>query len=90
MRLITGFTDQPNQHQTLTLLDGSKVDLTLRYKPQQTGWFFDLAYTEADGTLFQLLGARLCTFPNILRQWINLLPFGILVQATGNVEPLGI
>lgn len=84
MRLIEGITDQPKQQTTLTLLDGSKVTLYLQYKPNQTGWFFDVQW----GSNPAINGQRLVASPNVLRQYINTIPFGIACMTDGNVDPL--
>lgn len=82
MRQLTGFTDQPRQASIVTIDDGSRATLLLEYKPNQNGWFFSI--TRED---FVLNGVRLVPSPNILRQWKELLPFGLLVATTNNAEP---
>ncbi len=82
MKLIQGLTDQPKQQTTLVLADGTQATLNLQYLTQQKGWFFNVTW----GTVV-INGQRLAASPNILRQFINVLPFGILVQTVGNVDP---
>ncbi|HKO17937.1 MAG TPA: glycosyl hydrolase family 28-related protein, partial [Acidobacteriaceae bacterium] len=86
MNLITGLTDQPKQQTTIVLSGGTKVVLTMEYRPLQTGWFYDLNWNGTD----IVLGQRLVTAPNILRQFLNKLPFGFAVITAGNVEPLAL
>jgi hypothetical protein len=83
MKTITGLTDQPKQQTGLVLSDGSRAVLTLEYRANQLGWFYDITWDS-----FTLNGQRLVTSPNILRQFRNKLPFGIAVVTTDNVEPL--
>ena len=82
MNQLQAFTDQPKQTTTIILADGSSVNFALEYKPNQLGWFYDLTWQS-----FALLGQRLVTSPNILRQFRNQLPFGLAVVTTANSEP---
>jgi hypothetical protein len=84
MKLISGFTDTANQRIRLVLEDKSKAMLSLVYSPQQTGFFFDLEYAPK---VFRLAGARLVTSPNILRQWRNIIPFGVAILCKSTGEP---
>ncbi len=83
MKLIEGLTDQSKQSTVLTLTDGSKVLLYLEFRSQQKGWFFDITWNTAS-----ILGQRLVTSPNVLRQYLNVVPFGIAVVTTDGSEPL--
>ena len=86
MQIITGITSDPKQTISIPLTDGTSVSLNLDFKPQQLGWFYSIAYS-AKTTNFQLTGSRLVTSPNILRQYQDIIPFGISVVTQGNVEP---
>lgn len=88
MKLITGLTDQPNQQSVIVLPDGTPVDFTLMYRPQQQGWFYNLS-CDADAGPFELNGSRLVSSPNILRNYRNLVTFGLLILTLNNVEPIG-
>lgn len=90
MNIVTGITDQPNQQFDLQIADGSRVKVTLNFRVQQLGWFLDLVWTRTDGTTFPLYGLRVTTSPNILRQWRNLLPFGLAVITSANGEPVSV
>lgn len=83
MNLVEGISDLPKQQTTILLADGSGVSLYLEYRPNQLGWFYDLARGA-----FSLKGQRLPTSPRVLRKYRNLLPFDLCVLATGNVEPI--
>lgn len=85
MTIITGITGQPKQQMTLQIADGTQASFYLEYREQQSGWFWDLTWGD-----HVINGNRLTTFPNILRQWKNILPFGIGVVSSGNVEPLNL
>jgi hypothetical protein len=86
MNLITGITDSPSQVFTLPIQDGSSAVITLTYRPQQFGWFFNLVWNGLSQT-FTLNSVRLTTFPNVLRQYRNQLPFGLWCAVIGNAEP---
>jgi hypothetical protein len=83
MLQIQGLTDYASQSQSITLFDGTIINFTLSYIPQQYGWFFSsLNY----GSL-NINGLRICNNPNMLRQWENLIEFGIACYTSGNREP---
>lgn len=83
MTIVTGITSQPKQQMTLQIADGTQASFYLEYREQQTGWFWDLTWGA-----HTINGNRLTTFPNILRQWKNILPFGLSVVAPSGVDPL--
>lgn len=85
MTIITGITGQPKQQMTLQLADGTQASFYLEYREQQSGWFWDLTWG-----IHTINGNRLTTFPNILRQWKSLLPFGVGCVAQSGVEPLNL
>lgn len=87
MKLVTGITSDPKQQMTLVLDDGSQVYLYIEYNQQQLGWFMNLAWSGSDWTLDT---RRITASPNLLRQWQNVIPFGIAVITQGNVEPLNL
>lgn len=68
----------------MTLPDGTLINLSLRYVELQNGWFADIAYT---GTPFTLNGLRITQSPNMLRQWKNLIPFGLGCFTQNGQEP---
>lgn len=83
MNRIEGITERPKQQMTVTLADGSPVRVLLEYRPNQLGWFYDVAWAD-----WELKGQRLVTSPSILRAFRNVLPFDFAVLATADVEPL--
>ena len=82
MKKINGITSQPKQQMTLQLDDGSQATLYLAFIPQQFGWVFNLTWGS-----FTLNGVRLTAQPNVFRQWKNILPFGIMVDSPGHLDP---
>lgn len=84
MYLIQRITTNPLQSQTLVLEDGTSFSMTMYFRPMQQGWFFnEISY----GDNFLVRGVRVVNSPNILRQWGNILPFGIGCFSAGNREP---
>lgn len=83
MKLLEGITDAPKQTMAFFLADGSKATLSLEYSPNQLAWFYDVAWVD-----FAANGRRLVASPNILRQFRELIPFGIAVLTAGGADPL--
>lgn len=82
MTTVQGLNDSGNQVVSIPLADGTRVSLTLYFRPQQSAWFFDVVYNA-----FTCLGRRMVCSPNLLRQFRNIVPFGLAVFTVGNVEP---
>lgn len=83
MKLIQNITDSPLQKTSVLLDDGTTFVMELYYIDMQLGWFINrLEYGD-----FVLKGKRLCTSPNILHQFKNVLPFGIACVTTEDREP---
>jgi len=83
MYQIQQITSDANQQQQLALPDGTLITLQLTYYDQQYGWFANISY----GSSFVLNGFRIVTSPNILRQWKNLIPFGLCCVTQDDMEP---
>lgn len=82
MQVITSFTTSPNQFHELILENNETANFTLRYYPRMTSWFFDISY--GDKTIN---GVKVVLHPNILRQFKNILPFGLMFY-TDNGSPV--
>lgn len=87
MTIIGGITDASPQQLTVQLPDGSNVTLTMRFVPQQLGWFYDISW-DGPTPAFTVNGNRLVTYPNIMRQFRNVIPFGITCSTIDGLEPL--
>ena len=83
MNVLTGLTDQPAQNSQISLPDGTLANLTLYYRQNQLGWFYDLSYGS-----FAVNGQRLVTSPNVLYQFQNEIPFGLAMLVESDSEPL--
>ena len=86
--ILQGLTDQPKQQWPITLPEGSTATMYLEYRPQQNGWFYDLVWDGVNPN-WQLLGMRLVTHPNILRQYRNQITFGLTVSTPDGTDPTG-
>lgn len=82
MRQLIELTNEPNQKYTLVTDDGDEVTLTLRFSDTQIGWFISVLA----GDLI-INGLRLCVAPNLLRNYKNLINFGIGCTSTDGAEP---
>lgn len=90
MNILNGITDQPTQVMGIVLADGSRVTLTLYFRPQQNGWFYDIQWpgSAAVITPFTVQNRRLVAAANLLRQFLNVIPFGIACFTVDNMDPL--
>ena len=79
---ITEINNDAKQQLTLVTEDGFEIKFLIEFRPTQTGWFFNLTHND-----LTINGVRLCHFPNVLRQWKNIIPFGIACVVTDSGEP---
>lgn len=83
MQRIQNITSVPYQKQTFILGDGTSVSITIKFIEMQQGWWI----TELIWGAFRLTGLRISNGPNILYQWRNLIPFGIMCTTEEGREP---
>jgi len=83
MNLIQSINNAPLQQQTIVLDDGTTFAFTIRFIPEQYAWFItSLIYGD-----FFLNGMKVVNSPNLLFQFMNLIPFGMACFSTQNREP---
>lgn len=88
MQILDTISNDAKQKHTILLdSDSSPIVIQLTYKPTQLGWFMDVQYETKN---FAVYGLRVTTNLNILNQWRNLLPFGIVCYCDKAQEPLSI
>ena len=76
---INHLTDDPQQQANLTGIPGVTIGLTLRFMPRIQRWIMGLTYGS-----WSAQGIAVTTSPNMLRQYRNVIPFGIAcITATG-------
>ena len=85
--LDTISNDAKQKHTILLEKDNSSIVINLVYRPTQLGWFMDVEYETKD---FAVYGLRVTTNLNILNQWRNVLPFGIICYCEDAQEPLSV
>lgn len=85
MNLIDNLSDAADQLVTLQLPDGSTATLELMYRGASQRWVFNLAHQNFPNGA--LNGQMLCAHPNILRNFKNLIPFGLAVVSTDGQDP---
>ena len=85
MYLISVLNDRPKQTFKAVIDGYDTAAITLEFKPEQLGWFMSIVW----GT-FEMYNERLATSPNLLRQFKNIIPFGILIEGTEGIDPLKI
>ena len=85
MQQIQGITSQPNQQMTIKLPGGTSLILSMLYRTSQSGWFFT-GLNWNNGQWVEN-GRRVVSHLNMLRQYINQIPFGLACFTTNNREP---
>ena len=88
MQILDTITNDAKQKHTILLeKDNSEVVIDLVFKPTQIGWFIDVEYASGN---FKVYGLRVTTNSNILNQWRNIIPFGIICYCEDAQDPLSI
>lgn len=82
MKLITGLTQAAKQRHIVPVDDGSNFTLIMEYMPRQNSWKMGIEYGE-----FKAYGIAMVMHPNILKSFINAVPFGILIQSQDGADP---
>jgi len=83
MRKLTALTSEPKQRFSVTISGYDAVTIYIEYKPLQYGWFMNLTWGN-----FVLNNERISNSYNLLRQFQDLLPFGIHVYSPDNIDPI--
>lgn len=82
MQQITSITSQPKQRMQLVLDNNETCDFELFFSSRNQAWYFSFGYKEVKATFLKVV-----LTPNALRQFKNIIPFGIAFITTGNVQP---
>jgi len=82
MNLINKLNSDAFQKIVLTGNAGQRIIMNLRFIPTQDLWMADFELDD-----FILKGILIVTSPNILRNYSNIIPFGILVTTTDGQDP---
>ena len=82
MLIINGLTNDAMQQLTLDGIPGVEINVTLRFMPRIQIWNMDVAYGS-----FLAQGIPVLCSPNLLRQWRNIIPFGIACSNIYQLDP---
>lgn len=82
MRYLNKVNDSAYQRFFLTGNPGQRITMTLRYLPSQQLWSADFVYGD-----FVLNGIIVTASPNILRNYSNIIPFGIACTTIDGLDP---
>ena len=82
MRQIKTLTNEPEQRHQLVIENNDTVDFRLYFYPRQQSWYFDFTYKD-----LIVNGSKVVLSPNTLRNFKNIIPFGISFDTDGFVEP---
>lgn len=84
---VENLTDDPFQQMNLVLPNGSTLFLQLLYRQTQQGWFINQIQHPTLNHGDPIYGMKLCNSGNLLRQFKNIINFGLAVYTTNNREP---
>lgn len=77
-------SEAPKQQFNAPITGGyDTAEIYLEFKPLQNAWFMDLTWGD-----FVLKNERVSNSPNLLRQFRDLIPFGIFVAGRDDIDPL--
>lgn len=82
MKRLDRLTDSAKQRYIVPLDDGGSFTLHLQYMPRVQMWKADIQQGD-----FILNGILVTSYPNILRQYKNILQFGIMVAVEDGTDP---
>jgi len=82
VRKIDQLTSNGSQLFTLVTDDGIELNCTLRFFPTQNQWILDIVSDN-----FNVFGITLVNSINILRQYLRIITFGILISGGTGLDP---
>lgn len=82
MLLINNITNDAHQLFTLVGIPGIQITMTLDYNPRTTQWILGVN----DGTT-SIQGLAITSAPNMLRQWKNIISYGIMCFRADGLDP---
>lgn len=82
MKQLTEISTDPKQKFTVLTEDNQSFELLLEYSDQQQCWFYSITFG-----ILSINGSRVVTGANILRNYKNVLPFGIAITTDDLSEP---
>ena len=83
---INGLTDNSLQKLKLDVPNNEgEITIVLKFLPTQSAWYMDYTYRDIIS-----YNNKLSLSPNILREFRNIIPFGIAVEASDSIPPMEI
>ncbi|MDE2019607.1 MAG: hypothetical protein KGJ13_04650 [Patescibacteria group bacterium] len=86
MTIINNLTDDASQVVSVGMPDGSIGQLALYFRATPQRWFFD--FTHSSFPNGAIMGMGLCVHPNILRNFMNVIPFGMACITGTGLDPV--
>jgi len=83
MKQIIEITQDYNQKLIIITENNQAFELKLTFSDQQECWFYSISFED-----IIINGSRVVTSPNILREYQNILPFGIAITTDDLSEPV--
>ncbi len=83
--LIDNLTNFADQTTLVKLEDGSTVSIELIFHGATERWVMNVTYGDR---VFN--GVGVCCYPNLMRPWKNLIPFGIACTSANQTDPFNI
>lgn len=83
MNSIDNLTSDANQITKVVLDDGSTVIINLVFQAAVQRWTMDVLRQD-----FQANGIGVCIHPNFMREWRNIIPFGIGCTTIDGADPV--
>lgn len=80
---IDGITDEPKQSYRLPVV-GSEIEavMDLEWRDTQNAWFMSVSYQS-----FSVKNLKVSMMPNVLAQFANRIPFGLMCASTNKQDP---
>lgn len=86
MFAVSNLSDAAFQQAVIQMPDGTTGTLNIYFRASTPRWFFDFTHAQFPTGAVQGQGLTAC--PNLLRQWQNLLSFGMACATLDNQDPV--
>jgi len=83
MIILNSLTDYPAQRFKVVGENKEQIAIILRYMPSVQQWRMDISSSN-----FKSYGLVLVNSPNILRQWKNIISFGLAIGSIDGADPM--
>lgn len=93
MRAIVTLSADPDQLINVVLDDKSIATFEFIYRPGIQRWAFGVSHptlVTTQNPTGTVNGSMLCTHPNLLRPWKNVIPFGLAITSSDGGDPFSL